>query len=51
MKIGDLVRMKPTMHDNGIGIIVKYNTGGWWVHWSCGTLGFTNPSDMEVICK
>ena len=51
MKIGDLVKMKPKYGCNRVGIIVKYNTGGWWVQWSCGDLGFINPSDMEVVCK
>ena len=49
MKVGDLVKMKPKYGCNRIGIIVKHNTGGWWIQWSCGDLGFTNPSDMEVI--
>jgi hypothetical protein len=49
MKIGDLVKMKPKYGDNRIGIIVKHNTGGSWVQWSCGDLGFMNHSDMEVI--
>jgi len=49
MKVGDLVKMKPKYGCNRTGIIVKHNTGGWWVQWSCGDLGFMNPSDMEVI--
>ena len=51
MQVGDLVKMKPKYGCNRIGIIVLCNTGGRWVQWSCGDLGFMNPSDMEVICK
>tara|TARA_B100001113_G_scaffold347516_1_gene340026 strand:+ start:8621 stop:8770 length:150 start_codon:yes stop_codon:yes gene_type:complete len=47
MQVGDLVRNKY----NGIGIIVKYNTGGWWVQYHCGARGFANPSDLEVISE
>ena len=49
MKIGDLVKMKPKYGCDSIGVIVKHNTGGWWVQWAHGSLDFTNPSDMEVI--
>ena len=58
MQVGTLVKMKPKYsqayteeYRNRIGIIVKHNTGGSWVQWSCGDLGFMNHSDMEVICK
>ena len=49
MKVGDLVKMKPKYGCKNTGIIVKYNTGGWWVVWQHGEWGFTNPSDMVVI--
>ena len=51
MQVGDLVKMKPRYGCKRIGIIVKKNTGGWWVQWSCGDLMFANPSDMEALCK
>jgi len=45
MKIGDLV----INQYNGIGIVTAYNTGGWWVLYSCGRKGFCCESDLEVI--
>ena len=50
MKVGDLVRTKVSW-SNAIGILIKYNTGGWWVQWNDGARGFTNPSDIEVISE
>ena len=46
MRVGDLVK-----DEDGIGIVTAYNTGGWWVLYSCGRKGFCNESDLEVICK
>ena len=48
MNIGDLVKNRATWH-NGIGIVMYSNTGGWWILWDCGTRGFHNESDLEVI--
>ncbi len=50
MKVGDLVKSKYSWCKH-TGIVMKYNTGGWWVLWSDGEYGFTNPSDMEVISE
>ena len=45
MKVGDLVINQYC----GIGIVTKYNTGGWWVTYSDGQMGFCNESDLEVL--
>ena len=50
MQVGTLVKHKASWCKN-IGICIKHNTGGWWILWSDGAYGFTNPSDVEVICK
>ncbi len=45
MKVGDLV----INQYSGIGIVTAYNTGGWWVTYSDGQMGFCCESDLEVI--
>ena len=46
MQIGDLVRNK---FDGMIGIVLRPNTGGWWVLWSCGIEDFNAQWDLEVL--
>ena len=48
MQIGDLVKNKATWHD-GLGIVMRPETGGWWILWHCGTWGFHNQTDLEVL--
>ena len=46
MQVGDLVRNK---FDGMIGIVLRPNTGGWWVLWSCGIEDFNAQWDLEVL--
>ena len=48
MKIGDLVKSKATW-SNATGIVMQQRIGGFWILWFCGTWGFHNSTDVEVI--
>ena len=49
MKVGDLVKEKTELLVSGLGIIVRPEVGGWWVHWRCGTWGFHIQTELEVV--
>ena len=51
MQVGDLVKDKTAVPIFGLGIIVRPEFGGWWIHWHCGTWGFHIRTDLEVISE
>ena len=51
MTVGDLVKNKTAVPIFGLGIVMRPEMGGWWIHWHCGTWGFHIRTDLEVVSE